>query len=248
MKRILFILTSLLALASCREVLPKHFDDITGVYFSNYASAGMLSDRKEFTFAYVDGDSAEVPVSIQLLGRTSENDRTIALEAVSSDAVQGTDYEIPSAAILPAGSSTLSYNVILHRTPGLKTDTRTLVLRLKENADFIVPFTFQTTTGGTTVSADTYTIVFNDQFTVAPEGWSTLFVGAFSQQKFELICDVCGLSRAEFTVKGGISSARWMYIQTVMLRYVLDQETLRNAGESYDERAFDDEGNPLRFI
>ena len=74
-----------------------------------------------------------------------------------------------------------------------------------------------------------------------------MFIGAFSQQKFELICDVMEIARADFNEEGKISSAKWMYIQSTMIGYVSDQQRLRDAGQPYDERAFDDSGAPLSF-
>ena len=55
------------------------------------------------------------------------------------------------------------------------------------------------------------------------------------------------IARADFNEEGKISSAKWMYIQSTMTNYVLDQERLRDAGQTYDERAFDESGAPLTF-
>ena len=42
-------------------------------------------------------------------------------------------------------------------------------------------------------------------------------------------------------------SAKWLYIESRMINYVRDQEKLKAGGEPYDERAFDENGNPLQF-
>ena len=56
------------------------------------------------------------------------------------------------------------------------------------------------------------------------------------------------ISRADFNEEGVISSAKWMYIQSTMINYVSTQERLRDAGQPYDERAFDESGAPLTFV
>ena len=55
------------------------------------------------------------------------------------------------------------------------------------------------------------------------------------------------IARGDFNVEGQISSAKWMYIQSTMTLYVDDQKRLRDQGQPYDERAFDESGDPLTF-
>ena len=55
------------------------------------------------------------------------------------------------------------------------------------------------------------------------------------------------ISRSDFNEEGKISSAKWMYIQSTMINYVAEQERLRDVGQEYDERAFDESGAPLTF-
>ena len=150
-------------------------------------------------------------------------------------------------AVLPAGSVSFDYVVTLKRTDILKEQTKNLLLELRANENFIIPFTSQVQSGGDTVSAVTFKINFSDQFTAPPAGWRSLFVGPFSQQKFELICDVMEIPRADFNEVGKITDAKWLYIESRMINYVRDQEKLKAGGEPYDERAFDENGNPLQF-
>ena len=139
------------------------------------------------------------------------------------------------------------FAIILKRTDILKEKTKNLLLELRANENFIIPFTSQVQSGGDTVSAVTFKINFSDQFTAPPAGWRSLFVGPFSQQKFELICDVMEIPRADFNEVGKITDAKWLYIESRMINYVRDQEKLKAGGEPYDERAFDENGNPLQF-
>ena len=235
-----------LCLAGCEESLPDNFGAIEGIYFDNRLTNNTIVDSVAYTFIYEDADVLEVPVRLQLVGRASAQPRAVDIRVSSQDAAEGTDYTLGEA-VLPAGSVSFDYVVTLRRTAILQQETKNLLLELRANDNFIIPFTSQTQSGGDTVSAVTFKINFSDQFTAPPAGWSEMFVGAFTQQKFELICDVLGIPRADFNEKGKISSAKWLYIQSRMLLYVKDQQDLRSAGEPYDERAFDEKGNPLNF-
>ena len=240
------ILLTLLA-TGCQESLPKHFDRIEGIYFNNQQNNGMVVDTASYTFIYEDRDEMEVPVRIQQLGRKSSTSRPVALRITSPDAVEGIDYTAPEEALLPANATYFDYPVTLYRTEALKSQVKHLILELQANDSFCLPFTEQIQSGGDTVSTVRYTIYFSDQFTAPPAGWQTIFIGEFSQQKFELICDVMQIARGDFNVEGQISSAKWMYIQSTMTLYVDDQKRLRDQGQPYDERAFDESGDPLTF-
>lgn len=246
-RTILTLLILTLAAAGCEESLPRHFDSLEGIYFNNQQNNGMIVDTASYTFIYEDRDQMEVQVRIQQLGRLSPSDRPVALRITSPDAVEGVDYTAPDEALLPANASYFDYPITLYRTEVLKSKIKHLVVELAANDYFRIPFTEQIQSGGDTVSAVRYTIYFSDQFTAPPVGWQTIFVGAFSQQKFELICDVMQIARADFNVEGKISSAKWMYIKSTMTLYVDDQKKLREAGQPYDQQAFDESGNPLSF-
>ena len=70
---------SLLALTACQERTPEFFQDITGVYFNNTSATMSVTDSLDLTFVYEAGDEMEVPVKVQLLGRSAEYDRPIAV-------------------------------------------------------------------------------------------------------------------------------------------------------------------------
>ena len=236
-----------LCLAGCKESLPDNFGAIEGIYFYNQLTDRTVVDSAAYTFIYEDADVLEVPVRLQLVGRAAAQPRAVDVRVTSQDAEEGTDYTLGGEAVLPAGSVSFDYVVTLKRTDILKEKTKNLLLELRANENFIIPFTSQVQSGGDTVSAVTFKINFSDQFTAPPAGWRSLFVGPFSQQKFELICDVMEIPRADFNEVGKITNAKWLYIESRMINYVRDQEELKAGGESYDERAFDENGNPLQF-
>lgn len=240
------VLLTGLALAGCKESLPDNFGAIEGVYFDNQVERTLV-DSMAFTFIYEDADVMEVPVRVQLVGRASAHPRAVDIRVSSEDAALGTDYTLPGEALLPAGSTSFDYVVTLRRTAVLQQQSKTILLELRANEHFIIPFTHQVQTGGDITSVVSYKINFSDQFTAPPVGWERIFIGEFSQQKFELICDVMQMPRADFNEPGKITSAKWMYIQSRMISYVKDQQELRSQGQPYDERAFDEKGEPLQF-
>ena len=84
-------------------------------------------------------------------------------------------------------------------------------------------------------------------FTYAPVAWEENLLGAFSQQKFELICDVLDVAPADFNDVSVMTFAMQVYISSEMTQYVKEQEEKKNAGEEFDENAFDGNGDPLTF-
>lgn len=249
-KAILSVLlpASMMAVASsCTEQTPDEFQNITGVYFNNRSNTSVLQDTTNVTFVYEKGDEMEVPVTIQLLGRPSDQPRSVALTVASDNAVKGTDYTLPETAEIAAGETTLSYIVTLKRTQALKTQSKSLTLTLHENEHFALPVTSEVTASGDTVTTLSYRIIFSDTFTSAPEAWEKELLGTFSQQKFELICDVLDIDPADFNDDSAMTLAMQAYICSEMTSYVSQQKALKDAGEAYDANAFDSTGAPLSF-
>lgn len=160
-----------LCLAGCKESLPDNFGAIEGIYFYNQLTDRTVVDSAAYTFIYEDADVLEVPVRLQLVGRAAAQPRAVDVRVTSQDAEEGTDYTLGGEAVLPAGSVSFDYVVTLKRTDILKEKTKNLLLELRANENFIIPFTSQVQSGGDTVSAVTFKINFSDQFT-APRVWA----------------------------------------------------------------------------
>ena len=71
-----------------------------------------VTDSTDLTFVYEAEDELEVPVKVQLMGRTAEYDRPLEIRISSENAQEGTDYVLPAQAVLPAGASSVDYVVI----------------------------------------------------------------------------------------------------------------------------------------
>lgn len=245
--RYIFLIFWFLMLVSCEERHPAPFDDIDGVYFYNMSGTMSVTDSVDLTFVYEKEDIMVVPVRIQTIGRVSDIDRPVSLSVTSDDAVEGVDYILPEKAYIPAGESYHDYEITLVRTDELKTGKKMICLEIMENDSFTLPIK-EIVQISDTVSTLRYRILFSDMFTSAPVAWDANLVGPFTQQKFELICDVLDIDPDDFNDSSRITLAKLLYISTEMTYYVKDQLERKERGESYDERIFDSvTGEPLVF-
>lgn len=238
---------SFLALTACQERNPELFKDINGIYFNNTSSTMSVTDSLDLTFVYEAGDEMEVPVKVQLLGRSAEYDRPIAVTVYSENAREGVDYILPDQAVMPAGASSVDYLVVLKRTPALKQERKMIHLTLHANEHFDLPVSRMEQIADT-VSIVDVRIYFSDMFTKAPAAWDKNLLGEFTQQKFELICKVLQIDPDDFNDPAVITLAKMLYISAEMTAYVAEQKENRDAGMEYDRAAFDSQtGEPLTF-
>ena len=236
-----------LALTACQERNPELFKDINGIYFNNTSSTMSVTDSLDLTFVYEAGDEMEVPVKVQLLGRSAEYDRPIAVTVYSENAHEGVDYILPDRAVMPAGASSVDYVVVLKRTPALKQERKMIHLTLHANEHFDLPVSRMEQVADT-VSIVDVRIYFSDMFTKAPAAWDKNLLGEFTQQKFELICKVLQIDPDDFNDPAVITLAKMLYISAEMTAYVAEQKENRDAGKDYDKDAFDPKtGEPLTF-
>lgn len=246
-KNIIIFVSLLLGAVSCIERNPGHFQDICGVYFNNTSGSMVVSDSLDVTFVYTAGDAMEIPVKVQLLGRSADEDRPVEISVSSDNAAEGVDFILPQHPVMPAGASSMDYVVTLRRTESLKSEKKMICLQIHANDHFDLPVT-EMVQYNDTVSTLQYRIYFSDMFTKAPAAWDANLVGAFTQQKFELICKVLGIDPGDFNDPGVITLAKLLYISAEMTAYVEGEVEKKNAGQPYDKDAFDKEtGEPLKF-
>jgi hypothetical protein len=246
-RRYITYMLSLLALVACQERTPEFFQDITGVYFNNTSATMSVTDSLDLTFVYEAGDEMEVPVKVQLLGRSADQDRPIAVTVSSDNAQEGVDYVLPQQAVMPAGASSVDYVVVLKRTDALKSERKMIHLTLHANEHFDLPVSKMEQIADT-VSIVDVRIYFSDMFTKAPAAWDENLLGEFTQQKFGLICKVLHIDPADFNDPSVITLAKMLYISAEMTAYVAEQKENRDAGKDYDKEAFDPKtGEPLTF-
>lgn len=245
--RYIYILLSVLLLAGCDERHPVLFEDISGVYFNNRSGSMIIVDSLDVTFVYEKDDFMDVPVKVQLIGRPVDHDRAVTVTVSSENAEVGVDFILPEDPILPAGASEMEYVVRLVRTDVLKSQKKMIALTIHENEHFTLPVT-EIIQVADTVSTLNYRIFFSDMFTKAPAAWDENLVGEFTQQKFELICDVLNMDPADFNDPSVVTLAKLLYISAEMTAYVKDEMTKKMEGMPYDENIIDPStGLPLNF-
>ena len=133
------------------------------------------------------------------------------------------------------------------RTPALKKEKKSIELVIQENDDFSLPV-MEMVQLGDTVSTISFRIFFSDMFTKAPAAWDVNLMGAFSQQKFELICRVLDIDPADFNDPAIITLAKQLYISVEMTGYVDEEVAKMEEGLDYDEEIIDKAtGLPLNF-
>lgn len=241
--------TAMAAATSCIERHPDNFGDINAVYFNNRGAGNILLDTADVTFVYepLDETMMEVPVTIQLLGRAADYDRTVDITVSSDNAVEGTDYILPEKAVMPAGEYSFEYTVTLIRTDALETEKKRIILELNANEYFSLALTQLEQTTGTT-STVSYRIEFSDMFTSAPSAWEDDILGKFSQAKFELICKVLSIDPDDFNDDTVMTLPMQMYILEEINAYIEAEKDKMEAGEAFDEDIIDPEtGNPIIF-
>lgn len=244
---IYILLLSAVLLCSCEERHPAPFEDISGVYFNNLSPTMMVTDSLDLTFVYESADSVEVPVRVQLMGRATGQPRPLDITVDSDDAVLGVDYLLPEAAVMPADTSHVDYIVTLIRTQALKSSKKTIGLRIHANEYFTLPVSHVVQVSDTVSTLD-FTISFSDMFTKAPAAWEANLIGEFTQQKFELACDVLNLDPADFNDPSVMTLAKMLYISTEMSAYVEAEVQKKEKGLEYDHNAFDlNTGEPLSY-
>ncbi|MCS3796840.1 DUF4843 domain-containing protein [Niastella sp. OAS944] len=145
-------------------------------------------------------DTIKVP--LRIMGNARDKDRRVAIQTVADNTTATSQQYTILPTIVKAGSFTTDIQVLVNRTPDMKTREVRILLEIAASTDFLpgVPNTTATTSraGGATQ----YLIKINDLLT-KPSNWESLlsaYFGAYSQVKYKFIIDVTG--RTEFPITG----------------------------------------------
>jgi hypothetical protein len=232
MKTLLYPLLSCLVwgvLGACSEQVPELYHAPNGIYFNNRTTGNAPIDSLDFTFVYQsdDTETKDVPVIVQSLGKQSDTDRPVNIKVYSENAVEHTDYELLTPAVMPAHVSSFEYVVRLKRTDALRSEEKTLYLELQTNEYFSTFLTQNTMGNGTLSQADIlkFRINFSDFYSTAPAGWRTEYVGHFSERKLRLLWKLFDnvIDRSDYNIPGAIPFNKWVYIQREVDKYLTNQ-------------------------
>lgn len=235
MKQNLFLLegvcclAALLTATSCDERTPDLYSAPDGVYFNNRTSGNVLMDTTVVTFVYEPDETEymDIPVKVQSIGRQSAADRAVGIRVYSDNAVEGTDYELVTPAVMPAGTSSFDYVVRLKKMPALLTETKSVQLELLPN-EYFQTFLSQEASGDSQrpyTNMLTYRIDFSNYYSTPPAGWLPEYVGVFSERKLRLLWKLFDgvVDRADYNVKGAIPYNKWIYMQQEVDKYLTTQ-------------------------
>ncbi len=182
---LLLILIIGTGMSSCKKADEKLFDHNANIYFylNDYGIDNAEKYRKDsilYTFAYeptLAKDTIFIPVRIS--GERTARARTFVVYAEndSSTAKVGMHYEpLQDTYTVPANFGIISIPlVVLNQDPLLKTRSVSVLLRLKETADF----------GIEVPSLNRVKVVFSAKLE-KPDWWDVWSLGAYSQVKHQL--------------------------------------------------------------
>ncbi len=224
MKRLtkyLCVLSVLFMLNGCKTDLMTYEGD-AGVYFavqypwpSGYGDSlrWELCPVTDVSFFLLDVQDSVIPIRVQITGDAADYDRYFRVVVVDTGttAVVGHDFEaIAEMQKVAAGSHYTDMKIRLYKQSDLSGLRRSLMLRLEETTDFRLPLgtwypwpgqsKWSPEVGAETVdiSAIEHTIYIGDVISV-PEGWIAVQLGVFTVKKFNLMCELYGLTIDDFS-------------------------------------------------
>ncbi|MDE6452528.1 MAG: DUF4843 domain-containing protein, partial [Odoribacter sp.] len=154
-----------------------------------------------------------IPIRVQITGDAVNYERYFKVVVVDTGttAVSGHDFD-PIAEIQTVAANTryTDMKIKLYKQPDLSGMSRSLMLRLEETADFRLPFSiwypwpgqhgWSPSTGAEVIdiSAIEHTIYISD-VVKQPEGWWLGLLGDFTVKKFNMMCEMFGLTIEDFS-------------------------------------------------
>lgn len=203
------IFALVVALFACEEKETPFYEGVTYLSFATDIS----QDSTEVSFFFYPGeDKLEIPVEITLAGKLFDEDVPVRLTVVDSlsDAEENS-YSLPENAVFRAGLVADTLYVTLHRISALESERYHLVLALEETPDYLL-------------GQQEYRnneIIFTAK-PARPEWWdatiTNVYLGDYSQKKFELFMEVTGVGDLE-----GLSSSEIRALALKFKRYLKAQ-------------------------
>lgn len=146
------------------------------------------TDSLEFSFVTTPASVSEfeLPITIYLMGKVVDYDRTIALTVDESrTTAENKHYAFPDQVVLPSNSNKVTFPLTLKRTVDLQEDGVRLFLKIIESSDF--------KTG--VVEKDHLLVKWNDILS-RPSNWESLseFFGTFSLVKYRFMLNTTGVT------------------------------------------------------
>lgn len=253
-------------LISCEKDLIE-YQGKEGVYFAVQHGAWNGTENNwpfqpysNVKFASVQGSDTTIRLKVRLIGPMYTYDRPfgVTIDPDSTTAELDKHYRaIPNQFVIPANSSEAFIPVTVIRTPDLKSNAKTIGLRLLASEQLALAFPEWDAIPGYTQSPDPIVQEFDaslhkviiDDLLPKPEVWSGSVAannleagnwGEYSEKKILLICEVMGLSYIDF---GSRESMPTVLINLITREMAIYLQARYNAGEP----VLEDDGR-LMFI
>lgn len=208
--------TAVLALTACdNDEVDKFSSNAAGIYFQYgtqtrlFINSEQYTDSSTFSFSNVNDDVTQyvLTTTVKTLGNVASYDRpvSVVVDEANTTAVAGTDYEANlDTVVVKAGKSSATISVKFLRTARLMNNRVRLVLRLKPNDNFTIPFTKQKNTNvynasGDTINADRFDFIVSEIYT-RPSYWNFAqdYFGAWSVNKFRYVNRICNIPNVDW--------------------------------------------------
>lgn len=257
MKRNIFrtaIVAFLLPMVACEKQL-MDYQGLEGVYFAVQHGASYGNELNwpyqpytNVEFVSIPDDEVTLQIKVMITGPVKDYDRSFRVEINpdSTTAEQGIHYDaLQGELLIPANTVTALVPVTLKRTVDLQTEEKTIGLRLVANEHFglsfpewdaIPGYSAATTPAVSKFDASMHTIRISD-FMVQPAIWygsvrtdnsESGSWGAFSRKKIELMCEIMGLTYADFGSSDTMPTVLVLLISSQCTMYLTDRY---NAGD-----------------
>lgn len=194
----------MLLLIACKKVVTPLYEGGQGLYFNDTEGGeDWQVDKQGDSISYSFANQVKIKMmdtvflKMKALGKLSDKDRVVQLEAVgSTNATEGVHYKLPKI-VLPAGQYRLQYPVILYNVPDLKEKTLRLELKVAPNNDFVEG------SGISSVrkSFTRFKINFNNRL-IKPVYWDNGIFGEYSDVKYRFMMETLSISDFSFETNG----------------------------------------------
>ncbi|WP_165499817.1 DUF4843 domain-containing protein [Pedobacter frigidisoli] len=215
LRNFFFVLITWITFGSCKKDIDKYEDDPMVYFYVQQANSTVLVSSIAYSFATRSVTLAQdtIYVGVKIIGLAAPTERKFGAEAIidANSATAGTDYKILTGTV-KANQLMGRLPVVVYRTADLKTITKQLKIRLKDENDFKAGV----------IESNLFTLNWNDAL-IKPTNWDSVvggllgYFGTYSRVKYQFIIDTIALSA--FPVQGSSAYSPTLITNQQMLEY-----------------------------
>lgn len=187
------MIAAALLLVACEKNEPLEYENQGRVLFyeegSSLVGIAMQITEKNYSFALGADNQTEMTavINVRLMGRVAERDRVFRAEVVPelSTAVENTHFRLHDG-VMKGGEYWSTLPVTLLRTPDMKNEAVSITLKLTPTDDLEAGVN-----DGTGLE---YFTLYVADFLMQPPNWPTLYFSAYSNNKYQFVLDILGIS------------------------------------------------------